>query len=130
MTHLLDTDICSAHMKLPSGLAHRFIQHSGGLVISTVVLAELYSGAYKLLSPGRILTLIANLLQDVAVLDFDSTCAKSFGIVRGKLMQQGIQLPTADLMIAAVALVHNLTLAKHNTADYQQIPGSRLAHWM
>jgi tRNA(fMet)-specific endonuclease VapC len=41
MTHLLDTNICSAHMRRPGGLAHRFFQHAGGLTISTVMLSEL-----------------------------------------------------------------------------------------
>jgi tRNA(fMet)-specific endonuclease VapC len=31
-----------------------------------------------------------------------------------------------DLMIGAVALVHNLTLVTHNTADFQNVPGLRL----
>jgi tRNA(fMet)-specific endonuclease VapC len=35
-----------------------------------------------------------------------------------------------DLMIASVALVHNLTLVTHNTADYQSIPGLRLDDWL
>jgi tRNA(fMet)-specific endonuclease VapC len=130
MTHLLDTDICSAHMRRPSGLAHRFIQYSGGIAISSVALAELFSGAYKLPQPARILAGIADLLQDVVVLDFDSACAEQFGMVRGSLLQQGIQLPTADLMIASVALVHNLTLVTHNTADYQHIPGLRMDDWL
>ena len=130
MTHLLDTDICSAHMRRPSGLAHRFIQYSGGIAISSVALAELYSGAYKLAQPARILTGIADLLQDVAVLDFDSAGAEQFGKVRGQLLQKGIQRPTADLLIASVALVHNLTLVTHNTADYQHIPGLRLDDWL
>jgi hypothetical protein len=30
---LLDTNICSAHLKRPAGLMHRFIQHSGRLHI-------------------------------------------------------------------------------------------------
>jgi tRNA(fMet)-specific endonuclease VapC len=38
--------------------------------------------------------------------------------------------PTADLMIASVALVHNLTLVTHNTADFQNIPGLRLDDWL
>jgi tRNA(fMet)-specific endonuclease VapC len=130
MTHLLDTDICSAHMRRPSGLAHRFIQYSGGIAVSTVVLAELFAGAYKLPSPARILAGIADLLQDVTVLDFDSACAEEFGKVRGSLLQGGIQVPTADLMIASVALVHNLTVVTHNTADYQNIPGLRLEDWL
>src|SRR6516162_10006800 len=125
MTHLLDTDICSAHMRRPTGLAHRFFQYAGGKAIASVTLAELYSGAYRRTQPARILTLIADLLADVAVLDFDSSCAHQFGQLRGPLLQQGVQVPTADLMIASIALVHNLTLVTHNTADYQRIPGLR-----
>src|SRR5262245_37952321 len=130
MTHMLDTDTCSAHMRRPAGLAHRFMQYAGGLAISTVTLGELFSGAYKRLQPTPILTLIADLLQDVAVLTFDSACAEQFGIVRGGLLRQSIQVPTADLMIASVALVHNLTLVTHNTADYQHVPGLRLDDWL
>ena len=44
-THLLDTNICSAHMRRPGGLTHRFFQHVGSPAIPTVVLAELYVGA-------------------------------------------------------------------------------------
>ena len=64
MTHLLDTNICSAHMRRPGGLAHRFFQYAGGIATSTVVLAELYSGAYKHPSPSRLLALIADLHQE------------------------------------------------------------------
>jgi tRNA(fMet)-specific endonuclease VapC len=34
MNFLLDTDTCSAYLKRPAGLTHRFVQHSGGLCIS------------------------------------------------------------------------------------------------
>jgi tRNA(fMet)-specific endonuclease VapC len=83
MTHLLDTNICSAHMRRPAGLAHRFFQHAGTIAISTVDLAELYAGAYKHPNPPRLLGLIADLLQEVAVLDFDSLCAEQFGRIQG-----------------------------------------------
>ena len=72
MNSLLDTDTCSAHMRRPAQLAHRFIQYTGGLAIPTIVLAELYAGAYKHPNPPNLLTLIADLLQEVKVLDFDS----------------------------------------------------------
>src|SRR5262245_41590950 len=32
--------------------------------------------------------------------------------------------------ICEVALVHNLTLVTHNTADYQNVPGSSLDDWL
>jgi predicted nucleic acid-binding protein len=35
-----------------------------------------------------------------------------------------------DAMIAAVALVHNLTLVTHNTSHFQNIPGLRLEDWL
>jgi len=75
MTHLLDTNICSGHMRRPGGLAHYFFQYAGRIAIPSVVLAELYAGAYKHPNSFRLLGLIADLLQEVAVLDFDSACA-------------------------------------------------------
>ncbi len=130
MSHLLDTNICAAHFRRPAGLAHRFIQYGGGLFVPTVVLGELYTGAYHVSNPAPLLQKIADLLDDVQVLSFDHACAEQFGKVRGSLLQQGISVPTADLMIAAVALVHNLTLVTNNTADSQRIPGLRLDDWL
>jgi tRNA(fMet)-specific endonuclease VapC len=130
MNFLLDTDTCSAHLRRPARLAHRFIQHTGGLAIPTIVLAELYAGAYKHPSASKLLPLIADLLQEVQVLDFDAACAERFGQVRGTLLQQGITVSRMDLLIASVALVHDLTLVTHNTTDYQNIPGLRLDDWL
>lgn len=130
MTHLLDTNICSAHMRRPGGLAHRFFQHAGGIAIPTIVLAELYSGAYNHPNPGKLLALIADLLPEVTVIDFDSACAHEFGLLQGTLLKQGAVVPETDLMIASVARLHNLTLVTHNTSDFQSIPGLRLDDWL
>lgn len=92
MTHLLDTNICSAHMRRPAGLAHRFFQYAGGISIPSVVLAELYAGAYKHANPTTLLALITDLLLEVAVLDFDSLCAEQFGKLQGGLLRQGIKV--------------------------------------
>jgi tRNA(fMet)-specific endonuclease VapC len=130
MTHLLDTNICTAHFRRPAGLAHRFIQFGGGLCVPTVVLGELYTGAYHVDDPAPLLQKIVDLVQDVHILDFDHACAGEFGRVRGTLLRRGISVPTADLMIGSVALVHNLTLVTHKTADFQNIPGIRLDDWL
>jgi tRNA(fMet)-specific endonuclease VapC len=131
MNFLLDTDTCSFHVKSPSGLVHRFIQYSGGLSISTITLAELFAWAYRRTNPANLLqSIAADLLKDTVVLDFDAVCAEQFGIIRGTMLQQGISVGVPDLMIAATAIVHNLTLVTHNTADYQNIPGLRLDDWL
>jgi tRNA(fMet)-specific endonuclease VapC len=87
MTHLLDTDICSAHMRRPGGLAHRFLQYSGRIAVPTIVFGELYSGAHKHPNPARLLSLIADLRNEVVILDFDIACAEVFGKVRGDLLR-------------------------------------------
>jgi tRNA(fMet)-specific endonuclease VapC len=131
MSFLLDTNTCSAHLKRPAGLMHRFMQHSGGLYIATIVLGELYTWAYHRQDPSAVIQRIENdLLSDVTVLDFDSHCVKTFGMVRGKLLQQGISVSRVDLLIGSVALAHNLTMVPHNTADFQNILGLRLEDWL
>jgi predicted nucleic acid-binding protein len=130
MSFLLDTNICSAHMRRPGGVAHRFIQHSGRLFMPTIVLAELYAGAYILDSPERILRGIHELQKDVGLLDFDEGCAGEFGKLRGTLKRLGIHRNPVDLMIAAVALSRDLTLVTHNTQHFTDIPGLRLEDWL
>ena len=90
MIFLLDTNVCSAHMRRAGGMTHRFMQHMGRLAVPTVVLAELYTGAYRHPDPKRLLSLIVDLLREVEVLDFDAACAEQFGKLRGLLSTQGI----------------------------------------
>jgi tRNA(fMet)-specific endonuclease VapC len=130
MRFLLDTDICSAHMRRPAELAHRFFQFAGQLAISTINLAELFAGAHKHSQSTRLVALIADLMREVQIIDFDAACAERFGQVRGLLLQQGISVPTTDLMIASTALVHDLTLVTHNMADFRLVPGLRVEDWL
>jgi predicted nucleic acid-binding protein len=84
---------------------HRFVQHSGRLYISTVVLGELQAWAYLRSDPLGLIARVENdLLADMTVLDYDKYCAAEFGRLRGTLRRQGITVSRLDLMIAAVAL--------------------------
>lgn len=130
MRFLLDTNICSAYMRRPARLAHRFDQHFDQLAKSTIVLAELFSGAFKHDDPTRFLRLIRGLLTEVRVLDFDSACAMQFGHLEGTLVREGTPVPELDLMIASVALVHDLTIVTHNTKDFQRVPNLRIEDWL
>jgi tRNA(fMet)-specific endonuclease VapC len=130
MSFLLDTDICSAHMKRASGLSHRFIQHMGHLAIPTLVLAELRAGAYLRTDPNPLLQQIDDLLRFLDVLTFDAACADEFGKLRGLLHRRGIAVQPIDLLIAAVALATNRVLVTHNTSDFNKIPGLQLSDWL
>ena len=83
-------------------------------------MAELHTGAHKHPKASRLLTGIADLLQEVTTLEFDLMCAEEFGRVNGGLLRKGITVPPVDLLIASVA--HDLTLVTHNSADFRNIP--------
>ena len=82
------------------------------------------------LSPRKTIAGNSGYSQDVSVLPFDDVAAWQFGQLYGRLKRVGIGVNIADLMIASIALVHNLTLVTHNTADFRNIPGLRLDDWL
>lgn len=123
MSFLLDTNICSAHMKRPSGLMHRFVQHGGRLYLSTIALAELYAGAYLLDRSAGLFEGILDLLESVHLLPFNEEPARMFGQLRGQLRAAGTTVNPVDLMIAATALVYDLTLVTHNIRHFERVPG-------
>ncbi len=71
-----------------------------------------------------------HLLAELTVLPVDLTVAEKFGEARAALLDAGARCPEMDLLIAAVALVHDLTLVTHNTADFRNIPNLRLDDWL
>lgn len=131
MIYMLDTNICSAYLKRPGNLAHRFTQHSGGLAIPSIVLAELYTWAFRRPDPNLLLSAIENdLLQDLSVVVFDAECARQFGRLRAALMAVGTVVNPVDLMIASVTLTHEATLVTHNVRHFEVIPGLVVEDWM
>lgn len=130
MSFVLDTNICSAHMRRPAGLSHRFIQYSGRLYTSSIVLAELYAGAFLLPNPEKRLAEIADLLTAIKVINFGPEEAKTFGQIRGELGPQGKTINPLDLQIGATASTHDFTLVTHNVKHFEAIPGLNLEDWL
>jgi predicted nucleic acid-binding protein len=130
MSFLLDTDTCSAQPKGNRAVQNHFLQYTGGLHISTVTVGELYTWGLRANATPKRMEMLEALLSDVAVLDVTADVAIKFGQTRAGLLDRGLPPPSLDLLIAATALVHNLTLVTHNTQDYTNIPGLRLADWL
>src|SRR4051794_24207394 len=129
MSFLVDTDVCSGHLKGNRAVKNRFLQYTGGLHVSAVTLGELYTWALRANAPPRRLQALEELLYDMTVLDVTPDVARKFGEVRAALMDRGLPPPDMDLLIAVTALVHDLTVVTHNTADFANVPGLRLADW-
>jgi predicted nucleic acid-binding protein len=130
MSFLLDTDICSAYLKGNPDVQNRFIQYGGQLPVSVITVGELFSGVLSTRASTRLLTGLLAMLKDTTILDATYDVAYTFGVIRAPLLDRGLPAPGMDLMIAATALVHGLTLSTHNTQDYANIPGLSLVDWL
>ncbi len=123
MSFLLDTDVCSGYLRNPGPLFHRFVQHSGQLNVSVITLAELYAWTLGRRTSPKYQAGLNDMLQKIAILDFDHAIVRRFGEVRAQLLDQGQSAPPMDMLIAATALVHGLTVVTHNVADFSHLPG-------
>jgi predicted nucleic acid-binding protein len=59
-----------------------------------------------------------------------SEVARKFGELRADLLDAGQTAPEMDLLIAATALVHDLTLVTHNVEDFKHVPGLTIVDWL
>jgi tRNA(fMet)-specific endonuclease VapC len=130
VSFLLDTDICSAHLKGVGAVTGRLLQYTGRLHVSVVTVGELYTWAFRAGATPRRQTALRDLFDDVVVLDVDVAVAERFGRLRAALLDEGRSPPSMDLFIAATAIDHDLTLVTHNTADFAAIPGLDLTDWL
>jgi len=55
--------------------------------------------------------------------------AWKFGEIRAQLLDKGEPVAAIDLMIAATALIHNLTVVTHNTQHFAKVPGLNVEDW-
>jgi tRNA(fMet)-specific endonuclease VapC len=65
------------------------------------------------------------LFQQFPIVPFDNACESELQRLRTLRLRIGTQ----DLKIAAVALVHHLTVATRNRRDFGRIPGLALTDW-
>jgi tRNA(fMet)-specific endonuclease VapC len=129
MSFLLDTDICSAHLKNDRTVAARVTQHFGSLHVSVATVGELLTWAMRAAAPKTRMQIVRDFLKATMVLDLTPAAAEKFGEVRASLLDRGITVGEMDLFNASVALVHNLTMVTHNVADYANIPGLIVVDW-
>jgi tRNA(fMet)-specific endonuclease VapC len=129
MRFLLDTNILSAFLKGDGKVFGRFMQYSGGLATSTICVGELYSWACRAKNRNRLEPLEA-LLRDLHIIPVDLDIAAHFGSLRADLLDRGRPVPGMDLLIAATASFHDLTLVTHNVDDFAAIESIRTEDWL
>ena len=128
--YLVDTNVISAaapSRPVPVALVEWMDSHSAHLFMSAVTVAEIEDGIAKLRREGarRKSTDLAAWLEVVLhlygdrVLAFDAATARIAGVISDRARGQGQTPGLADIMIAATARHHGLTILSRNLRHFE-----------
>ena len=131
MRYLLDTNIVIFVLKDREGKAAARLTRESPADVATcaVVEAELYHGATKYGASDRRQSALDGFLAPYRSLAFDSTCVTNYARIRDELERAGQVIGGNDLLIAAIALTHDLTLVTHNSGEFNRVSGLRVEDW-
>ena len=90
---------------------------------------ELYYSAYKSQKIAGNLSKIKILEKSFEIISAGSEIAEIFGMLKSDLEKSGNAIDDFDLIIAACALTHNLTLVTNNQRHFERIDGLKLTNW-
>ena len=128
MKYLLDTTVLISMIKNQHD-ARRKIENAGieNCAVSEITLGELFYGAHKGGYERHIGE--AEFVENNFIILPITGCSKTYGRLRAELEAEGIRLDNLDLLIAATAIDHKLTLVTHNIRHFERIPGLKLIDW-
>ncbi len=128
--YLLDTDTIIYTLKGNEAVnKHLRLHIEDPMKMSIITLLELYYGAHKSRRVASNLAKVKRLEAEFEILPTGKESAEIFGMLKATLEKSGLRLDDFDLIIAACAMVHNLTLVTNNLAHFQRIEGLKLANW-
>jgi tRNA(fMet)-specific endonuclease VapC len=131
MTFLLDTDTCVFALRGSESVRDRLnAVDPGAMAISVVTLAELYYGAGCSASPEANRQVVDGFASGVVVIGLDGEVARLFGEFKVQLRRRGALIDDLDLLIAATAHYHRLTLITHNLGHFCRLPELQLEDWV
>ena len=130
--YLLDTNAWVVHLRTQG--RSRLSQRLGrtppvDLATCSIVRAELMTGAIKGPSPATEVADLRRLFSRMTSYPFDDPAADEYGRTRATLERRGLPIGGNDYMIAAIAVVHGLTLVTHNTGEFSRVPNLQLEDW-
>jgi tRNA(fMet)-specific endonuclease VapC len=96
-----------------------------GLAVCIVSYGEIFEGAVGAPDPEAEMARFRRFLDGLALLPLDDAVMERFAFIRADLRRRGQLIPDLDLLIAATALHHDLTLLTRNVRHFDRIPELR-----
>lgn len=109
-SYLLDTSIVIKIFAKDKEILKKVGQCSE-VFIPTIVIGELYYGAYNSTKVKGNIKRIEQLTQTTSILDCNIETSREYGAIKKDLKSKGTPIPENDIWIAAIALQHDLPLA-------------------
>jgi predicted nucleic acid-binding protein len=130
MSFLSHLDVCAAYARKVPSVINRFVQYRGQMHISALTIMGLELWLLHKGTPVRYMQAYAAIMRQLAVLDVNEAIAHRGAVLGSQLSGQGRRMSTIDLLVAATALVHNLTRMAHNMQDFANVPGLAVVDWL
>ncbi|MCV9945206.1 type II toxin-antitoxin system VapC family toxin [Rhizobium sp. BT-175] len=131
ITHLIHTNAVIALIGRKSEtLLKRVIDNDEGSIgLSTVVMHELYYGAYKSAKISYNLETLRLFTADFPPVGFEREDALAAGEIRAALATKGTPIGPYDVLIAAQARTRDLVLVTNNVGEFRRVDGLRVEDW-
>ncbi len=128
---MLDTNTCIRIIRdKPVGSRTSFEALAGKLVMSSIVLHELYVGIMRSYAPERHQEELEAFLPGVALLDFDDEAAFHAAEIKANLLERGNVIGPNDILIAGHARSLGLKLITGNLREFSRVDGLRCENWL
>jgi tRNA(fMet)-specific endonuclease VapC len=125
--YLLDTNIVIALFAKEKNILEE-LSKASETFIPSIVVGELYYGAYKSSHTDENITRITTFINSSTILPCDSETARFYGQVKSELKVKGKPIPENDIWISAIALQYDLTLAARDI-HFKEVDKLKLITW-
>lgn len=131
MKYLLDTNTCIQYLngRSQSVFDRLNVLSPEDIFLCSIVKLELRYGALRSQVSEKTLEEQAQFTERFISLPFDDNAQQHAARIRAELARRGTPIGPYDLLIASIALTHNLTLVTHNTREFSRVPDLRIEDW-
>jgi tRNA(fMet)-specific endonuclease VapC len=130
MKYLLDTNVCIKYLNEDSIIRQRLQNYNlEDIAVCSVVKLELFYGAMRSDNPDEVWAKVKRFLEVFISLPLDDISALNAGMIRAQLANLGTPIGYNDLLIASIALSHDLILVTHNIKEFVRVEGLKIEDW-
>jgi len=130
MKYMLDTNTCIFLIKRnPEVMSSYAAKKSEGIVISSIVLAELEFGVCNSTAYEKNKANLLAFLSLVEILSFNGAAATEYGNIRADLNRKGTPIGFLDTLIAAHAKSKGLVIVTNNIREFGRVEGLEVEDW-